>query len=564
MEVGNATETSAGHRAGDAGCLEIGCRENGSALHCRWQLARQARNVLTMAGTRAEMVAEREANTVLPVLSLHGVSKTFQGTKALSSVDLEILPGEVHAVVGANGSGKSTLIKILSGFHRPDAGAEALFNGVGFELGSREGHASEHMRFVHQDLGLILELSAMDNLALTAGFRTSLGGRINWREQKRDTEAMLARLGVSLDVHKPLSAATPVQRTIVAIAAALIGWESGRGLLVLDEPTAVLPHTEVDHLLNIVREVQRLGASVLYVSHRLDEIFEIADRVTVLRDGRLAGTYPVRELNQQSMAELMVGDRVNADFRLDRPSAAGADPVLSVRGISGTTLDGFSCEVRKGEILGVAGLAGSGAEEISYLLSGVRPTTAAGEVMTAGGQWEPASKLRALAIPLVPADRAGEGVIANFSVAENLTLSVLDRLQRSGRLVHALERELVADWITRLEVKTAGADSPVTSLSGGNQQKVVIGRCLAKNPEVLILAEPTAGVDVGTRQAIYTLVGALADEGLAVIVTSTDTTDLIALCSRVIVLANGRITGQLEGTDINEHLLLTSMEAGVQ
>jgi ABC-type sugar transport system ATPase subunit len=563
MEVGNATETSAGHRGWNAGYPEAGCRENGSAPYRRRQLARRARNVLTMAGTRAETAAEREADTFLPVLSLQGVSKTFQGTKALSSVALEILPGEVHAVVGANGSGKSTLIKILSGFHRPDAGAEALFNGAEFELGSREGHASEHMRFVHQDLGLILELSAMDNLALTAGFRTSLGGRINWREQKRDTEAMLARLGVSLDVHKPLSAATPVQRTIVAIAAALIGWESGRGLLVLDEPTAVLPHTEVDHLLKIVREVQRLGASVLYVSHRLDEIFEIADRVTVLRDGRLAGTYPVGELNQQSMAELMVGDRVNAGFRLDRPSAAGADPVLSVHGISGTTLDGFSCEVRKGEILGVAGLAGSGAEEISYLLSGVRPTTA-GEVMTAGGQWEPASQLRALAIPLVPADRAGEGVIVNFSVAENLTLSVLDRLQRSGRLVHALERELVADWITRLEVKTAGAGSPVTSLSGGNQQKVVIGRCLAKNPEVLILAEPTAGVDVGTRQAIYTLVGALADEGLAVIVTSTDTTDLIALCSRVIVLANGRIAGQLEGADINEHLLLTSMEAGVQ
>jgi ABC-type sugar transport system ATPase subunit len=301
------------------------------------------------------------------------------------------------------------------------------------------------------------------------------------------------------------------------------------------------------------------------VSHRLDEIFEIADRVTVLRDGKLVGTYAVSELNQQSMAELMVGDRVNADFRLDRPSAAGADPVLAVRNISGKVLDRFACEVRKGEILGVAGLAGSGAEEISYLLSGVRPTAeGTGEVRAAGGEWQPASYLRELAIPLVPADRAAEGVIANFSVAENLTLSVLDRLQRSGRLIHSDERALVTDWTKRLEVKTAGIDSPITSLSGGNQQKVVIGRCLATNPDVLILAEPTAGVDVGTRQAIYTLVGALADEGLSVIVTSTDTTDLIALCSRVVVLAKGRAVGQLEGTDINEHNLLTSMEAGIQ
>lgn len=517
-----------------------------------------------MPTTTTQPAAGLETISDMPVLSLQGVSKTFQATRALSGVDLEILPGEVHAVVGANGSGKSTMIKILSGFHRPDEGSRAFFNGVEFELGSGEGPASEHMRFVHQDLGLILELSAMDNLALTAGFRTSFGGRINWQEQKRETEVMLARLGVSLDVHKPLSEATPVQRTIIAIAAALIGWESGRGLLVLDEPTAVLPHTEVGHLLDIVREVQRLGASVLYVSHRLDEIFEIADRVTVLRDGKRVGTYPVTELNQQSMAELMVGDRVNADFRLDRPSAAGADPVLSVRGISGTTLENFACEVRKGEILGVAGLAGSGAEEVSYLLSGVRPTTAAGEVMIPGGQWQQASQLHALAIPLVPADRAGEGVITNFSVAENLTLSVLDRLQHSGRLIRTREREFVADWITRLEVKTAGGDAPIASLSGGNQQKVIIGRCLAKNPEVLILAEPTAGVDVGTRQAIYTLIGALADQGLAVIVTSTDTTDLIALCSRVIVLAHGQAVNELDGIDINEHNLLTSMEAGVQ
>jgi ABC-type sugar transport system ATPase subunit len=499
----------------------------------------------------------------VPVLHLEHVSKTFPGTKALIDVDLEVLPGEIHALVGANGSGKSTLIKLLAGYHKPDEGAEARFNGTGFTLGHRDADEAEHLRFVHQDLGLILELSATDNLALTAGFKTAAGGRIDWRAQRRQAREMMARLGVSIDVSAPLSEATPVQRTIVAIAAALTGWESGRGLLVLDEPTAVLPHTEVEHLLEIVREVQRLGASIVYVSHRLDEIFQVADRVTVLRDGRKAGTYPVSELDQQKLTELMVGGRVKANFRLDRPPVTEGEPVLAVRGINGTMLKDFGCEVRRGEILGVAGLAGSGAEEVSYLLAGVRPTLqGAGEVREGRGSWEHAGRLRHLAVPLVPADRGGEGVIADLSVGENLSLAVLDRLRGGGRLMRSKERRLVDDWIEQVEIKVPTPASPITTLSGGNQQKVVMGRCLARGSEVLILAEPTAGVDVGTRQAIYTLVGRLADEGLSVIVTSTDTTDLIALCSRVVVLADGRVVDELTGDAVDEHNLLTAMEAG--
>jgi ribose transport system ATP-binding protein len=503
----------------------------------------------------------------LSVLTLEHVSKTFPGTKALDDVDLDVRPGEIHALVGANGSGKSTLIKLLAGYHKPDDGAVAHFNGHEFSLGHRDGEESDHVRFVHQDLGLILELSAMDNLALTAGYQTAAGGRIDWRAQRRQTQQMLARLGlgVQLDVDAPLLEATPVQRTIVAIAAALTGWESGRGLLVLDEPTAVLPHTEVEHLLDIVREVQRLGASIIYVSHRLDEIFQVAERVTVLRDGRKAGTYAVSELDQQKLTELMVGGRVKANFRLERPPVKDGELVLSVRDVSGVLLNGFAFDVHRGEILGVAGLAGSGAEEVSYLISGVRPTReGTGEVRQEAGEWHDSRKFRELAIPLVPADRGGEGVIADFTVGENLSLAVLDRLKGAGRLLHAKERILVADWIEQLEIKVSDPTDAITTLSGGNQQKVVIGRCLARGPEVLILAEPTAGVDVGTRQAIYTLVGRLADQGLSVIVTSTDTTDLIALCSRVVVLSDGKVVDELVGDAIDEHNLLTSMEAGRQ
>lgn len=504
-----------------------------------------------------------DIDDTVPVLSLRNVSKSFPGTVALRNIDLDIKPGEVHALVGQNGSGKSTLIKVLANYHAPDAGAIARFNGVEFELGHRDADDGNHLRFVHQDLGLVLEMSAMENLALNSGFVTGTAHRVKWREQAERTRSMLRRLGVELDVHRPLAGATPVERTIVAIASALTGWESGRGLLVLDEPTAVLPRTEVDRLLEIVREVRRMGASVLYVSHRLDEIFAVADRVTVLRDGRLTATRDADQLNTQSLAELMVGDAVDASFRLGRTPVDAVPSALSVERISAVVLKDFSLEVAAGEIVGVAGLAGSGAEEVSYVLAGARPTSGPdGRVRRNGGAWQAASTgLRDAAYPLVPADRARDAVIAEFSVAENLSLRVIDRLARAGAVGRRREEACVDDWIGKLQIKVAAREAPITTLSGGNQQKVIMGRCLATNPEVMILAEPTAGVDVGTRQAIYELIGQLADDGLAVIVTSTDTTDLLALCSRVVVLNEGVMTGELAGDDITEQNLLAAMEA---
>lgn len=497
----------------------------------------------------------------VPVLSLADVSKTFAGTQALESVDLDIRAGEVHALVGQNGSGKSTLIKLLAGYHQPDPGSVARYNGEEFHLGQRDASGFSHIRFVHQDLGLVLEMSATENLALGAGFITGASGRVHWKEQEERTKTSLARLGVDLDTRKPLGAATPVERTIVAIASALTGWESGRGLLVLDEPTAVLPHTEVDRLLEIVRGIQRLGASVLYVSHRLDEIFKIADRVTVLRDGRVVGTRDAAELDTQSLAELMVGDRVDAAFRLARPPVLPGPSVLAVRDLAGGTLRRLTASVAPGEILGIAGFAGSGSEEVPYLLAGARAATG-GEVKLADDPWKGASRLTSSGFPLVPADRQREAAVADFSVAENLTLRVLKGFTRAGAVSARREAEVVREWITKLQIKVASPHDSIMSLSGGNQQKVIMGRCLAAGPRVLVLAEPTAGVDVGTRQAIYELIGDLADRGLAVVVTSTDTTDLIALCSRVVVLSRGEQSAELVGDEVDERSLLAAMEAG--
>ena len=346
----------------------------------------------------------------------------------------------------------------------------------------------------------------MDNLALRGGFARGAGGRVRWREQEQLTHRVLERFDVDLDIHQPLAQATPVQRTVVAIAAALQGWHGGSGVLVLDEPTAVLPHEEVERLFAMVREVQRAGTSVLYVSHRLDEIFEIADRVTVLRGGRVVATLPVDETDARGLAGLMVGADVDPDYRAPVAARPAAPVVLEAREVTGTRLRGVDLDVHEGEILGIAGLAGSGMQELAYALAGKAPSTVSGRIRVrkCAPDWLQIADAERLDIPLVPADRGREGIVAEFSVAENMSLSVLGRLGSRGKLSHGAESALVGRWTGRLEVKASSPAALISTLSGGNQQKVVLGRCLARDPELLVLSEPTAGVDIGTRVACTT------------------------------------------------------------
>ncbi len=494
-----------------------------------------------------------------PALRLQGLSKTFPGTRALIDASVEIRAGEIHALVGQNGSGKSTLIKTLAGYHAPDPGAAAECAGEPFALGHT---VPEGLRFVHQDLGLVLELNAMDNLALRGDFIRGIAGRVRWTEQERETYRILERFDVELDIHRPLAEATPVQRTIVAIAAALQGWHGGGGVLVLDEPTAVLPHDEVERLLAMVREVQRSGTSVLYVSHRLDEIFEIADRVTVLRAGRVVSTLPVSEVDHRSLAQLMVGAEVDPDYRAPVAARPDSPVVLELRDVHARRLQGLSLEVHRGEILGIAGLPGDGVQELPYVIAGHSPHPATGAIRLSqrSDEWTDIADGGLLGIPLVPADRAHQAIVPDFSVTENLTLSVLDRLRSRGKLDKRDERELVERWTERLGVVTSGAEAPIATLSGGNQQKVVLARCLAPNPQLLVLAEPTAGVDIGTRVAIYELIANLARDGLTVIVSSTDLGDLLAMCTRIVVLREGRVGVELAAEGLTEHVLVNAIE----
>jgi ABC-type sugar transport system ATPase subunit len=493
-------------------------------------------------------------------LSVTGVSKTFGLTEVLGDVTLDVRAGEIHALVGENGSGKSTFIKILAGYHQPDSETTGTLDGESF----RVGHSvPDGLRFVHQDLGLVLELDAMDNLAMRGGFVRGFGRRVRWREQARRTTQVLDRLGVSIDIHRPLSEATPVERTMVAVAGALQGWHGGEGVLVLDEPTAVLPLEEVSRLFEMIRAISDTGTGVLYVSHRLEEIFDLADRVTVLRGGREVDTRPVAGLRANDLAELMVGDSVDAGYRTSVKIESDAPAILEVRNVHGRWLRGADLVVRRGEVLGIAGLSGAGTLELPYAIAGFAQDRVTGKVRMPlrSDDWLDIGDASRLGLPLVPADRSGEAVIREFSVQENLSLCVLDRF--SGTWLRGRdESALLDEWTSRFSIKAPSKDAMISALSGGNQQKVILARCLARDPEVLILCEPTAGVDIATRVALYRIISDLAAKGLTVIIASSDENDLIGMCTRVVVLHSGRVARELTGTELVRSVIVSSVIEG--
>ena len=496
-----------------------------------------------------------------PILRLRELRKQFVGTPVLRGISLDIAPGEVHALIGQNGSGKSTLIKILAGFHLADPGSQAWIDGKPVDL-SRPARDTSRLRFVHQDLGQILELDAVDNMGLSQGFARKADRRIDWRGQRRRTEDALAPFGVEIDVTLPLGQATPLQRSVVAIATALEDWPGGNGVLVLDEPTAALPPHEVATLFDIVRGVRSRGASVIYVSHRMDEIFELADTVSVLRGGAIVATRVTKDTTPDELATLMVGESVD----LVSPPRSRVDehavPALQARNLRSKYLRGVDLVLRRGEVVGLAGLQGSGRDDLPYVVAGVSEQ-AAGELrLDDGGAWAPVGK-RGFQLPIVPADRLGDALVAEFDAGENLTLSSLSALSHGALMDHRREGALVRDWIDRLSVVPDDPGAAVLTLSGGNQQKLVIGRVLAEGPRVVVLCDPTAGVDIATRQAIYRLVEREAAGGLSVIVSSADVEDLVSMCTRVLVLRDGVVERELRGEAITEGTITHAME-GVQ
>jgi len=505
--------------------------------------------------------AEMSTTTATPLVRIERLSKTFPGQRALKDVSFEIGRDEIHALVGENGCGKSTLIKCLSGFHEPDPGSRIVIDGEEFQHGSAADARRRGLRFVHQDLGLIGELSAAENVGLASGFAGGTPARIDWREQRRHTRRLLERIGVEFDVDLPVAQLRPVERSALAIARAIDDTHGDISLLVLDEPSAALPPAECEALFRVVREVVAKGVSVLYVSHRLDEILNLASRVTVLRDGEYQGTFDAAGLDRGRLAELIVGQQVEASAPV--PSApSGQPPLLSVRGLRCDPLAGVDFEVRPGEVLGVAGLSGSGREVLAAAVCGAVPAQM--ELTVAGvehrGPMDPLTAQR-VGLALVLPNRHPDAAIPNFTVGENITLGRLSEFSVGGRVDKRREREAVMEWIRRLDVRPPDPNRLYGLLSGGNQQKVLLAKWFGIDPKVIFMDDPTSGVDIGARHAIYDVIRDYARTGAGFVVCSSDMEDFVGVCDRVIALVEGRVAAELTRESVRESELLRAISA---
>ena len=487
------------------------------------------------------------------ILSIRELDKSFGGVQALSGVSFDVGPGEVHALVGENGAGKSTLIKILSGAHRPDRGVLEV-RGRRVERYDPRLARSLGVAVIYQQPALLPDLCVAENLALGAELGQPLR-RIDWAARRRHATALLGRLGLAIDPSTLVAELSMAEKQLVEIARAL-GAEAR--VLVLDEPTASLSTPEVRRLLQIVRELRAQGLGIVYVSHRLEEVLEIADRVTVLRDGAVVASRRAEELGRDELIRLMVGRELATVFPARQVTRG--DAVLEARGL-GCTSSGIadaSFTLHAGEILGLFGLVSSGRTELARILFGITPADR-GALLLRGAPVRIGSPHEAVArgIAYVPEDRRQHGVIPEMSVAANATLAVLRRLGRGGFLDLAREQEIASAYVARFAVKTPSLATEVGTLSGGNQQKVALARWLATEPAVLVLDEPTQGIDVGAKAEVHALMNDLAGRGLALLMISSELPEILGMSDRVAVMSGGRLAGVLDRGQATPESLLS-------
>jgi len=486
------------------------------------------------------------------ILRADRLVKSFPGLVALDAVSLEVSAGEIVALLGQNGSGKSTLVKILAGVYQAESGSISVTDTSGAPRDPKEA-----LHFIHQDLGLIDSLSAVENLALDEIGGVRALGPLRRRAERRRAAELISRFGMDIDVTRPVGELSPAQRTLVAIARAMSGWTRHDNVLILDEPTASLHGEEVAMLFAAIRRVAEAGAGVVFISHRLEEVTELADRVVVLRDGRPVADRSAAGLDAAALAELITGKTAATGSVARTPHGGHREAVLSLRGLKGRTLAHLDLDLAPGEIVGVAGSIGSGREHLAGLVYGSEPRDG-GEVLVEGLPLRPDSPRAALrrGLALVPADRHAHGGVMAHSVRENLVLPDLRSFTR-GR-VHLDRSRQVEEtrlWSERVDIQPRMPERALGLFSGGNQQKAVIARWLRTRPKVLLVEEPTQGVDIGASEAVRRLLVDAAAEGMAILVTSSDNTDLIRTCHRVLVLRDGVVAAELEGDDINEHRL---------
>jgi len=494
------------------------------------------------------------------VAELRGVEKSFGGVQALRGVDLALAPGEVHSLVGENGAGKSTLVRILGGVHQPDAGSVVIADEKVHLHGPRDARA-RGIAVIHQEPALFPDLDVAENVYMGRQPLDRSRG-IDWKRMYRDVAELLRALGVSLDPRAPVQGLSVADQQLVEIAKAL---SMDARVVVMDEPTAALSSRETDELFRIINDLRSRGVAVLFISHRLEEVFALSDTVTVLRDGGHVITASAAELDATALIRHMVGRELRELF--PKGAAEIGAPALEVRGLrrEGVFRD-VSFTVRRGEIVGLAGLVGAGRSEVARAIFGIDPLDG-GEILAAGGPLTIRSPRDAMKAGLgfVPEDRQHQGLVLEMAIDDNATLPFLRRLTRFGLINRKREAEVAAEFTKRLQVKAASLAQPAQSLSGGNQQKVVLAKWLATDPKVLILDEPTRGIDIGTKAEVHRIISGLAAEGLAILLISSELPEVLGMADRVLVMREGRLTGEFTRDEADQERIMhaaTGQETG--
>jgi len=499
-----------------------------------------------------------------PLISIRNVTQTFPGVIALADVSLDIVPGELHAICGENGAGKSTLMKILAGVLTSYTG-DYVLRGQTVRFSNTRDAQQAGVSIIHQELNLVEQLSAAANIFL--GRELKVGpGLLNQRAMDQAAGQLLQQLECSVSARQLVSALRVGDQQLIEIAKAL-SLESS--ILIMDEPTSALTESEVARLYRVIARLREKGVTILYISHKMDEIFKLADRITVLRDGRLVKTVNRADTNPKEITHLMVGREIEAaQFATRTPQP---EDVLRVENLSlawpgharGYRLKDISFSLKRGEILGIGGLMGAGRTELLECLFGASPLPPTGQIILDGEVVRfrhPADAHRA-GVALVTEDRKRLGLFAQMNVRENVSLCTLDQAATAGLVSGSAERRMVTQSVEQLGVKTAGIEAAITSLSGGNQQKTIIGRWLLTNPKVLLLDDPTRGIDVGAKAEIYRLMDKLCRDGLSIIVTSSELPELLTVSDRILVLCEGRLTGEFLRADATEQRIMEAATA---
>jgi rhamnose transport system ATP-binding protein len=494
-----------------------------------------------------------------PLLRLKGIHKRFPGVHALRGVDFEVFSGEIHALLGENGAGKSTLIKIMAGVHKPDEG-ELTYAGQKVEFVSPKDAQARGIDVIYQELSLYPELTVAENIFMGHApyLRAGLFRMMDWQTMNRRAKELLAELDVhDLDVTRKVGSLNVGNRQRVEIAKAL---SLEAKLLIMDEPTAALTETDVEHLFRITRLLKKRGVGIIYISHKLIEVFQLADRVTVLRDGQYIGTKNVKDTNEGELISMMVGRTIENLF--PKQTSKIGEIVLEVKNLNRPPLTrNVSLHVRAGEIVGIAGLVGSGRSETAQVIFGILPAQS-GEILIEGKPVTISRPAQAVAhgIAYVPEDRGTQGLIKQMSIRENISLSVLNDLSTSTFISQSAEKSLAQKSIEQFDIKAYSSEQIVGKLSGGNQQKVVLSKWLATEPKVLIMDEPTRGVDVGAKTEIHRLMSKLAaEQGLAIIMISSELPEILGMSDRVLVMRLGELVAEFSREDATQELVGAAM-----